>query len=163
MYFSNCKTVGEAKTLYRTLAMQHHPDRGGDTATMQAINAEYHATLKRFDGVSYKGTDGKDHRYTYRQDVEQELMNKIAALFALKMDGVFIEIVGSWLWVYGETRPFKDTLKTLSFRWHSKRSKWYFHKKSLYQREYSGVDFEVLRAMYGSRTFEEKESSVSTV
>jgi DnaJ-domain-containing protein 1 len=29
------------KAAYRTLAVQHHPDRGGDTAMMQAINAAY--------------------------------------------------------------------------------------------------------------------------
>lgn len=29
----------EVKRRYRELAMQHHPDRGGDTATLQAINA----------------------------------------------------------------------------------------------------------------------------
>lgn len=29
------------KVAYRTLATLHHPDKGGDTATMQAINAAY--------------------------------------------------------------------------------------------------------------------------
>ncbi len=32
---------------YRRLAMQHHPDRGGDTARLQAINAAVAALLKR--------------------------------------------------------------------------------------------------------------------
>jgi DnaJ-class molecular chaperone len=43
-YFSKCSTVEEVKSLYRTLAKQHHPDLGGDTATMQEINSQYHAT-----------------------------------------------------------------------------------------------------------------------
>src|SRR5215207_7797316 len=41
IYFSDCTTQGEAKTKYRELVKQHHPDAGGDTATMQEINAEY--------------------------------------------------------------------------------------------------------------------------
>ena len=40
-YFKNCKTLDELKVEYRKLAMQHHPDRGGDLETMKAINVEY--------------------------------------------------------------------------------------------------------------------------
>ena len=40
-YFSNVKTLDELKRAYRLLCMKHHPDVGGDTATMQAINAEH--------------------------------------------------------------------------------------------------------------------------
>lgn len=42
-YFTACKTLDELKKEYRRLAMLHHPDVGGDTATMQAINAEFDA------------------------------------------------------------------------------------------------------------------------
>lgn len=40
-YFTNCTTLDELKKEFRRLCMKHHPDRGGDTATMAAINAEY--------------------------------------------------------------------------------------------------------------------------
>ena len=40
-YFNNCNTLDELKKEYRRLAMQNHPDRGGDAETMKAINAEY--------------------------------------------------------------------------------------------------------------------------
>ena len=40
-YFTNCKTLDDLKAEYRRLAKRHHPDLGGDKATMQAINAEY--------------------------------------------------------------------------------------------------------------------------
>ena len=42
-YFTNCATLDELKKEFRRLCMLHHPDRGGDTATMAAINAEYEA------------------------------------------------------------------------------------------------------------------------
>ena len=44
-YFANCKTLEDLKKEYRRLAMIHHPDVGGDTATMQAINAEFEASF----------------------------------------------------------------------------------------------------------------------
>lgn len=47
MYFDNCHTQEEAKRTYRRLAMLHHPDKGGSTAVMQDINAEYSAFTVR--------------------------------------------------------------------------------------------------------------------
>ena len=41
IYFKHCTTLDEVKATYRDLAMKNHPDRGGDTETMQAINREY--------------------------------------------------------------------------------------------------------------------------
>lgn len=40
-YFTEVHTLDELKKEFRRLAMLNHPDVGGDTATMQEINAEY--------------------------------------------------------------------------------------------------------------------------
>ena len=45
-YFYNCHTLEEVKRKYKELAMLHHPDRGGNTATMQEINLEYEEIQK---------------------------------------------------------------------------------------------------------------------
>ena len=68
-YLSKCSTVEEVKSLYRTLAKANHPDLGVDTATMQEINAQYHAALNRMNGQTH--TDG-DREYTYRYDKQRE-------------------------------------------------------------------------------------------
>lgn len=47
-YFTSCTTLDELKKEYRRLAMANHPDRGGDEATMKAINAEYDAVFPAF-------------------------------------------------------------------------------------------------------------------
>ncbi len=44
-YFTACKTLDELKKEFRRLAMLHHPDHGGDTEIMKAINAEYDAVF----------------------------------------------------------------------------------------------------------------------
>ena len=44
-YFKNIETLEDLKKQYRALAMQNHPDRGGDAETMKAINNEYDELL----------------------------------------------------------------------------------------------------------------------
>lgn len=46
LVFNNCKNLDELKKAYKAAAMKNHPDMGGDTATMQAINAEYEARFE---------------------------------------------------------------------------------------------------------------------
>ncbi len=40
-WFSHCRTLDEARLEYRRLCFEHHPDHGGNTLVMQAINAAY--------------------------------------------------------------------------------------------------------------------------
>ena len=40
-HFENITTIEEAKKLYRELAKQHHPDKGGDVEIMKQVNNEY--------------------------------------------------------------------------------------------------------------------------
>ena len=67
-YFVNCKNLDELKKAYKAAAMKNHPDMGGDTATMQAINAEYSArfeVLKRSQNEqAAEDTTGKTYATT---------------------------------------------------------------------------------------------------
>jgi hypothetical protein len=40
-FFSKARTIEEAKALYKKLALENHPDKGGETSVMQEINAEF--------------------------------------------------------------------------------------------------------------------------
>lgn len=46
MYFKNITSLTSLKRQFRQLAKENHPDRGGDTAVMQAINAEFKSLYK---------------------------------------------------------------------------------------------------------------------
>ena len=45
-YFKNIHSLSELKKQFRTLAIANHPDKGGDTAVMQEINAEFDVMFK---------------------------------------------------------------------------------------------------------------------
>ena len=148
--FLQCQSVAEVKSLYRKLAKQHHPDHGGDTKTMQDINAAYHQALAGRHGETTTDTEGKDHTYHYNQTVEQAIMDKIAELLALRMNNVEIELIGFWIWLHGDTKPHREQLKAAGCEWHSRRTMWYWRQV---RSTWSNKSFDQLRAMYGSRTF----------
>jgi hypothetical protein len=166
-YFTNVRTVGEAKVLYRTLAKENHPDLHGYefTPIMQAINAEYHAILESFDGSTSLGSDGKEHKYHYNADIEQELVDKISELLGLRLEGIEIELIGTWIWVSGDTKPVKDKLgrSGAGLTWHGQRGMWYWRRAGYKRRYNKKASMNDLRQMYGSRVFEQDESATGMV
>ena len=166
-YFTNVHTVGEAKSLYRHLAKENHPDLHGHETTeaMQAINDEYHKVLASLDGSTSIGSDNKEHTYHYNRDVEQELMDKIAELLGLKLEGCEIELVGTWIWVSGDTKPVKDKLgkNGAGMTWHSRRKRWYWKRAGYSSRYNKKASFADLRDFYGSRSFKDDDSATGMV
>ena len=128
-YFQDCTTVEEIKALYKKLAMENHPDLGGDTATMQEINNQYQQALKKCQGQKSTDENGKEHTYKYNESVEVDLMRVISELLALKMDAD-VYLIGTWVWILGDTKPHKEQLKELKCRWHAQRAAWYYRDES---------------------------------
>ena len=65
-YFQNIHSLADLKKEYRRLALQHHPDKGGDTAVMQQVNIEFERLFEKWKdctGVSGSST-GYEHDYS---------------------------------------------------------------------------------------------------
>lgn len=109
-YFMNCKNLDELKKAYKAAAMKYHPDMGGDTATMQAINAEYEA---RFEVLKRSQNEQAAEDATGQTKATTESAGDFIAIVSalLKLDGLEIELCGRWLWIGGETRKHKDALR----------------------------------------------------
>lgn len=59
----------EIQKAYRKLAMQHHPDRGGNEDEFKNINTAYAKLLKQApDDSAFKSTDENVYKYTYTND-----------------------------------------------------------------------------------------------
>lgn len=153
-YFTNCQTLDELKKVYKHLAQKHHPDVGGDTATMQAINAEYEerfeAIKRRQNEQAAEDTTGKTHATT---ESAGDFITIIDHL--LRMGGIEVELIGRWLWISGDTKPHKEALKACGCRWSSQKKRWSWHyaEDGVKWHRSSGKSMDQLRSKYGSTTF----------
>ena len=155
MYFNHCHTLDELKKEYRRLTMLHHPDRGGDTATMQAINTEHD---RRFEELKHKHNAENDEQHQ-TTGTPEEFRNIIFAM--LKLDGLEVELCGSWLWIGGNTRAHKETLKAIGCCWSNNKKLWYWHHKEDGSRWHRGKKtMSQIRMKYGSQTFGRGASAV---
>jgi hypothetical protein len=73
----------------------------------------------------------------------------------VKMHGLEVELCGTWIWVSGETKPVKDTLKSMGLKWSHDKGKWYLvGYKSNTIRHYT---MDEIRRFHGSIKFAQNE------
>ena len=152
-YFVNCKTLDELKKVYKHLAQKHHPDVGGDTATMQQINAEYAA---RFEVLKRSHNEQAAEDYSGKTRATTESAGDFIGIIdhLLKLDGLEIELCGRWLWIGGETKKHKEALKACGCRWSSSKKLWNWHFAEDGDKWHRGTkSMSQIRSKYGSTTF----------
>ncbi len=151
-FFSECKTIEEVKATYKQLAKQYHPDCGGDTVTMQAINTEYaFACAKILKGEDLSTEDINEQirlSEEYRQVIEQ----------IINLTGIIIELVGNWVWVTGNTYPVRKELKQAGLFFASKKLAWYYRAEE-YKTKGGKKTLDEIRDKYGSETINSNRSS----
>lgn len=152
-YFENISQPDAVKKEYRKLAMLNHPDKGGDLELMKLINLAYHAILKTLDGHVTKIDAKTEFTYKYVYETEEAVLQKLSELISLKIHDCTIALIGTWLWVTGNTKPNKDRFKALGLQWHSKRECWFFHTGGRKYYRSSGKSFKTLANQYGYAEF----------
>lgn len=145
-YFANIQNLEDLKKEYRRLAAKHHPDVGGDTATMAEINNQYEALFNR---IKFEDGMSADPKYSNNAEKSRDYINVIERL--LKIKGIHIELCGSWLWITGDTKPVKDQLKAAGCYYAPKKKCWYWRpatEKSYRSR--GNYELPEIREKYGS-------------
>ena len=147
-WFNNPQTLEELKKQYKKLALANHPDRGGNVKDMQEINSEYD---KLFEQLKNKHTAANGETYT-KETAEtinefKDIINKI-----INLDGVNIEICGSWIWLTGNTYNYRTVLKELKFRFSNNKKAWYYHSEEYRKRGKKSFTLDEIRDLYGSET-----------
>lgn len=146
-YFNNCKTKQDAKKLFRELAKTNHPDKGGSNDIMVEIINEYEKVMKKLasDPKSTHEDMSEEQFQTFVSKEMQEILDNISHL------PIEIEIIGTWIWVGGNTYPYKSYLTAYNFIWCStkKMYQWHLERKKGYRGK--PQDIEKIRANYGSK------------
>lgn len=126
--FASMKNIQELKQEYRRLILANHPDRGGSKEETQLINVAYEEAYKIVESKEKDNLD-QDQKETFKEATSEDIKEFIEIINALmKIGGVEIEIVGSWLWLSGKTYEHKEEIKKLNFRYSKKHKKWYYFK-----------------------------------
>ncbi|MGP8215318.1 MAG: J domain-containing protein [Bacteroidia bacterium] len=147
-YFKDCTTIEEVKKLYRTLAKENHPDKGGDTATMQRINTEYtFACAKIAKGQNL--SDEETENIIINAERYREALDKI-----INLPGLIIELVGAWLWVTGNTYEHRATLKAAGFIFAHKKVAWYFRTDEYKTHNRHSMSLQEIKNKYGVQSIQ---------
>lgn len=147
-YFINIKTLDDLKAEYRRLAMKHHPDKGGDLETMKAINAEHDSLFELLKAQHNAGAD------EYHQTTETAEMFRDIIDLLLTLDGLEVELCGSWLWIGGDTKQHKDALKAAGCKWSQNKGLWYWrHPEEGRKWRKTKTTMSDIRTKYGSQVF----------
>jgi len=140
--FSEVTGINEAKKVYKTLAKKLHPDVGGSEEEFKLLNAIYN--------------DFIENKIYFSNEFKIDLdLEKIISQI-LHFENITIELVGSWIWLSGDTKEIKDKLKELGFKWASKKKMWYYGEMK--GKSHGEKSLDEIKDKYGSKTFKKKEN-----
>ena len=156
-WFKDCKTLEEAKELYKKLCRQYHPDMNDNDTTeaMQAINNEFTEAFKilknRHRSESTNTTANSRENGAETAETPAEFMTIINAL--VSCEGLKIELVGRWIWLTGNTFIHKNKIKDLGFRYASKKKAWYWHSPEDSCKSRKNLSLDEIKNKYGCQSF----------
>lgn len=145
-YFNNCKCIEDLKQEYKKLAMLHHPDiTKNDGETMKIINNEYDSLFEKLKDI-HKTATGETYTKETSETASQykDIINKI-----IHFENCKIEIIGSWIWVSGNTKEYKEILKELKFRWIQNKTAWCFHNEPYKKKSKNKYSLDDIKNMFG--------------
>lgn len=143
------KTKEELRKQYRDLAKEYHPDINNSpeaTKAMQFVNAEYDFLLSAILNNQDLGTDARDEEIR----IDEALRTFIDQVVIIP--GINIEIIGTWVWVTGNTYPVKEALKAIGMFFSKNKTAWYYHAEPYRKRSQKRFDLDDLRRMFDSQT-----------
>ena len=141
--FKGIEGINEAKKIYKQLAKKLHPDVGGSDELFKMLNSIYTNILE--NGIYFSNE--------FKFDLEiEKIISQI-----LHYENILIEVVGSWVWVSGDTREIKEKLKELNFKWASKKKLWFYGEMK--GRNPNEKSMEDIKSKYGFETVKTKEKT----
>ena len=158
-YFKDVNTLEQLRKQYKELLKKYHPDNvNGSTEATQEINAKYDRLFKVLkdkhesksehtaDSTNTKQSDYNQNMYDWENDKAlREMLQNI-----ISFDGMEIELVGSWIWLSGNTYRYKKELKEIGFKGTSNKKMWYWHTEVFRKKSHKSLSMNDIRNYSGS-------------
>lgn len=146
----NESTVDSLKKQFKELARKLHPDFNGGCKVKEK---EFKEMLNEYESaLKYIGEQkGKEYKF------DPEYADLIVEILKMEMEAVDIEICGWFVYLWGNTRPYKDRLKELGFYWNPKKQVWYWKPAWYKSRNRKAWSMEQIRSVYGSETVKQEQ------
>lgn len=149
------RTPEELKKAWLAIVRECHPDKGGSVELCQLANSLYERLADgpfRFQAEPQEIPEAETEAGGFDADELPEETREKAYRFA-GIPGLDLEIIGTWLWITGDTRANKDALKESGFRWSPRKAAWYFHAEQYRKHSKKRFTLDEVRAMHGSARF----------
>jgi curved DNA-binding protein CbpA len=150
-YFKDCSTLDEAKKIYWNLAKQFHPDKGGNEEDFKVLNNSFHAFKPLTEKFQNEAEQWNSKAYA-------NILNEL-----IKLEGVIIDVIGSFLWLSGNTKKHKEAIKAIdtqdlyNCRWHKNKEMWYFAPIGYRKSSKRDLTLEQIKDFYGGTTVKANE------
>lgn len=157
-YFTGCRTIDDVKQMFHKLAKKLHPDAGGSAADFREMMSEYKRAFEQYKNV-HMTREGEMYEKETTETPEEfaEIINKV-----IHMEGVTIEIIGSWVWLTGNTMTYKDQIKAAGFWWSKSKKAWYHNGEKEHKKYRGHYSMDGLREKWGSQEVQtEKQERIA--
>lgn len=160
-YFEGIKTVEDLKQKYKELVKKLHPDLSKKDTTKEFVEMKKQYEEK-FEKVKNTFINSQGEYYEKENTETPEEFTEIIEKL-IKIDGINIEIIGSWIWITGNTKEQKDYLKELGFRFSGNKQAWYYHTGSYRKRSKKKHTLSEIREMFDNTKIKEQRKLATTI
>lgn len=147
--FGENETIDSIKKQFKLLAFKYHPDvtKTDTNKIMADIITEYEKALKNLGELNNKN-----------YSLDQDYINIINELIKLNMENVEIEVCGWFIYLWGNTKPYKTLLGKdgLKMIFNFQKSCWVWKPAWYTKKSGKAWDMEKIRNTYGSETVKQE-------
>ena len=151
-YFKTCETLEELKAAHLRYIKTLHPDNGGSHEEFVEMQAQFKGQfdiLKRY----HRDKTGA----SYEKETAETADEYLDILFyLLRLKDCSVSLLGAWLWVEGNTKPYRHELKNLGCRYAPKKKAWYWHSGEYKRHHRTEYSLDEIRGMYGGKDFRQE-------
>lgn len=142
-YFETIQTLEDLKKAYRKLIFKLHPDKGGSEEEFKTMKSEYDVMFVKLQKGSTNSKEKNENIDQYKDLIEQ----------LIHFPNLDIDIVGTWVWVSGETKPIKEDLKKVGFHYSGKHYKWFYNGEEQKVNRRNKKTYDQIKEEYGCTSY----------